>query len=86
MRDLRKCYRIPYDSYLFMDETGRSFKRDVLGRGSPGATHMHARTQMWKMEQSLVPQKKSSPKPPCSQHHALVRSGQSKDEQNVEEQ
>lgn len=49
MRDLRKLLHSPADQYLYTDE--RTYKRNVLGRGSPGNTHTYwSRSQMWKMK------------------------------------
>lgn len=49
MRDLRKLLYDPVDAYLFTDD--KTFKRNILGKGSPGATHTYwSRRQMWKME------------------------------------
>lgn len=49
MRDLRKLLYDPVDAYLFTDD--KTFKRNVLGKGSPGGTHTFwSRRQMWKME------------------------------------
>ncbi len=48
MRDLRSLLRSPADKYLYTDE--KTFKRDVLGKGSPGATHAYwSRKFMWRM-------------------------------------
>ena len=48
MRDLRKLVRLPYDRYLFLDEL--TYKRNVLGKGSPGVTHTYwSRTLNWQM-------------------------------------
>jgi len=48
MRDLRKLVRLPYDRYLFLDEL--TYKRNVLGKGSPGGTHTYwSRTLNWQM-------------------------------------
>lgn len=48
MRDLRKLVKLPADAYLFLDE--KNYKRDVLGKGSPGATHTYwSRKFMWRM-------------------------------------
>lgn len=49
MRDLRSLLHSPTDLYLRTDD--KTFKRNVLGRGSPGSTHTYwSRTQMWKMK------------------------------------
>ena len=49
MRDLRKLYYYPADQYLFMDESNG--KRWVLGKGSPGASHVYwSRNHIWKMK------------------------------------
>jgi hypothetical protein len=49
MRDLRKLLYAPADQYLFIDE--KTKKRNVLGKGSPGATHTYwSQNQMWKMK------------------------------------
>lgn len=48
MQDARKVLRLPADSYLFTDEA--NYKRNVLGKGSPGATHTYwSRKYMWRM-------------------------------------
>lgn len=48
MRDLRRLVRYPSDKYLFLDEL--TYKRNVLGRGSPGGTHTYwSRKMMWQM-------------------------------------
>jgi len=48
MRDLRRLVRYPYDKYLFLDEL--TYKRNVLGRGSPGGSHTYwSRRNMWRM-------------------------------------
>ena len=48
MRDLRRLLYAPADQYLFVDE--KTKKRNVLGKGSPGSTHVQwSRTQIWKM-------------------------------------
>jgi hypothetical protein len=48
MRDLRRLVRYPYDKYLFLDEL--TYKRNVLGRGSPGGSHTYwSRKNMWRM-------------------------------------
>jgi len=48
MSDLRKVLRYPADSYLFTDEN--NYQRNVLGKGSPGATHTYwSRKVMWRM-------------------------------------
>lgn len=48
MRDLRRLLKLPPDAYLFLDE--KNYKRDVLGKGSPGATHTYwSRKFMWRM-------------------------------------
>jgi len=48
MRDLRKLVRLPFDRYLFLDEL--TYKRNVLGKGSPGVTHTYwSRTLNWQM-------------------------------------
>lgn len=49
MRDLRKLYYAPADQYLFVDEANG--KRWVLGKGSPGASHVYwSRNNIWKMK------------------------------------
>jgi tRNA1(Val) A37 N6-methylase TrmN6 len=49
MRDLRKLLHSPADQYLYTDD--KTFKRNVLGKGSPGSTHTFwSRNQMWKMK------------------------------------
>jgi tRNA1(Val) A37 N6-methylase TrmN6 len=49
MRDLRRLLYGAADQYLFIDE--KTNKRNVLGKGSPGATHTYwSRSQMWKMK------------------------------------
>jgi tRNA1(Val) A37 N6-methylase TrmN6 len=49
MRDLRSLLHAPTDMYLRTDD--KTYKRNVLGRGSPGSTHTYwSRTQMWKMK------------------------------------
>jgi tRNA1(Val) A37 N6-methylase TrmN6 len=51
MRDLRRLVRYPNDKYLLLDDL--TFKRNVLGRGSPGGTHTYwSRKMMWKMATS----------------------------------
>ena len=48
MRDLRRLVRAPYDKYLYLDE--RTYKRNVLGKDSPGGTHTYwSRKFMWRM-------------------------------------
>jgi tRNA1(Val) A37 N6-methylase TrmN6 len=48
MADLRKVLRYSADSYLFTDEN--NYKRNVLGKGSPGATHVYwSRKVIWRM-------------------------------------
>jgi len=48
MRDLRRLVRYPADKFLFLDEL--TFKRNVLGRNSPGGTHAYwSRKTMWQM-------------------------------------
>jgi hypothetical protein len=48
MRDLRRLVRYPRDKYLFLDDL--TYKRNVLGRGSPGGTHtLWSRKLMWQM-------------------------------------
>jgi hypothetical protein len=48
LRDLRRLVRYPSDKYLFLDEL--TYKRNVLGRGSPGGTHTYwSRKMMWQM-------------------------------------
>lgn len=49
MRDLRQLVTLPVDTFLYADD--KTFKRNVLGKGSPGSTHTYwSRHQMWKME------------------------------------
>lgn len=49
MRDLRNLLRLPTDAYLRTDD--KTFKRNVLGKGSPGSTHTFwSQHQMWKMK------------------------------------
>lgn len=49
MRDLRKVYYTAPDQYLFTED-GKS-RRWVLGKGSPGATHVYwSRNNIWKMK------------------------------------
>ena len=49
MKDLRRLFYAPADEYLFTDE--RNGKRWVLGKGSPGATHVYwSRNNIWKMK------------------------------------
>ena len=51
MRDLRRLVRYPNDKYLFLDDL--TFKRNVLGRGSPGGSHTFwSRKVMWQMATS----------------------------------
>jgi hypothetical protein len=38
MRDLRRLIYAPADQYLFIDD--KTNKRNVLGKGSPGSTHV----------------------------------------------
>lgn len=48
MRDLRSILRSPADKYLYVDEN--NYTRNVLGKGSPGATHTYwSRKFMWRM-------------------------------------
>lgn len=48
MRDARLVLRLPADSYLFADDA--TYKRNVLGKGSPGGTHTYwSRKHMWQM-------------------------------------
>lgn len=48
MRDLRRLVRYPADKFLFLDEL--TFKRNVLGRNSPGSSHTYwSRKMMWQM-------------------------------------
>jgi tRNA1(Val) A37 N6-methylase TrmN6 len=48
MRELRSLVRSPADKFLYTDEN--TFKRNVLGKGSPGGSHTYwSRKQMWKM-------------------------------------
>jgi hypothetical protein len=47
MRDLRRLLYAAADQYLFVDE--KTKKRNVLGKGSPGSTHVQwSRTQIWR--------------------------------------
>jgi hypothetical protein len=49
MRDLRRLLYAAADQYLFVDE--KTKKRNVLGKGSPGSTHVQwSRTQIWRMK------------------------------------
>jgi tRNA1(Val) A37 N6-methylase TrmN6 len=49
MKDLRKLLRSPPDEYLFTDE--ESGKRWVLGKGSPGSSHIFwSRNNIWRMK------------------------------------
>lgn len=49
MRDLRQLLHSPADQYLYTED--KTFKRNVLGKGSPGNTHTFwSRHQMWKMK------------------------------------
>jgi tRNA1(Val) A37 N6-methylase TrmN6 len=49
MRDIRQLVTLPVDTFLYADD--RTFKRNILGKGSPGSTHTYwSRHQMWKME------------------------------------
>jgi hypothetical protein len=49
MRDLRKVFYAPADQYLFTED--KNGKRWILGRGSPGATHVYwSRNNIWKMK------------------------------------
>lgn len=68
MRELRKVLNLPADQYLFTDD--RNKKRNVLGKGAPGDTHMFwSDTQMWKMKtkQGHLPTQIKN------QHPSLVR-------------
>jgi hypothetical protein len=48
MRDLRRLVRAPHDKFLYLDE--RTYKRNVLGKDSPGGTHTYwSRKFMWRM-------------------------------------
>lgn len=48
LRDLRHLLRAPSDKYLFTDE--KTYKRNVLGKGSPGFTHtVWSRKFTWQM-------------------------------------
>ena len=49
MRDLRRLLYTTADQYLFVDD--KTKKRNVLGKGSPGSTHVQwSRTQIWRMK------------------------------------
>jgi hypothetical protein len=68
MRDLRRLVRYPRDKYLFLDDL--TFKRNVLGRGSPGGTHtLWSRKLMWQM----ATKQGDLPKMICNADQMLVR-------------